>query len=64
MEMKDIIKKVNYYAGEAKKRELTDEEQEDRKKFRALYLDQFRAQVRGHLNNIKIVDADDPSVNN
>ena len=64
MEMKEIIKKVNYYAGEAKKRELTEEEKTERQKFRKLYLEQFRAQVRGHLDNIKIVDADDPRVNN
>ena len=62
--MKDIIKEVNYYAAEAKKRELTQDEQKERKKYRELYLEKFRAQVRGHLENIKIVDADDPSVNN
>lgn len=64
MEMKEIIKMVNYYAAEAKKRELTDEEKEERQKYRKLYLDQFRAQVRGHLDNIKIVDADDPRLKN
>ncbi len=64
MEMKDIIEKVNYYAREAKKRELTAEEQNERQKYRKLYLEQFRAQVRGHLDNIKIVDENDPSVRN
>ncbi len=64
MEMKDIIKKVNYYAAEAKKRELNQEEKSERQKYRELYLEQFRAQVRGHLDNIKIVDAEDPKVNN
>lgn len=64
MEMKDIIEKVNYYAKEAKKRELTAEEQTERQKYRKLYLEQFRAQVRGHLENIKIVDENDPSVRN
>lgn len=64
MEMKDIIVKVNYYAAIAKQRELTDEETSERKKYRMLYLEQFRAQVRGHLDNVKIVDKDDPSVNN
>lgn len=62
--MKEIIKKVNYYANEAKKRELTEDEKSERQKYRKLYLEQFRAQVRGHLDNIKIVDADDPSLNN
>lgn len=64
MEMKDIIVKVNYYAAIAKQRELTDEETSERQKYRKLYLEQFRAQVRGHLDNVKIVDKDDPSVNN
>jgi len=64
VEMKDIIEKVNYYAKEAKKRELTAEEQTERQKYRKLYLEQFRAQVRGHLENIKIVDENDPSVRN
>lgn len=64
MEMKDIIEKVNYYAGIAKERELTDEETSARQKYRKLYLEKFRAQVRGHLDNIKVVDKDDPSVNN
>jgi len=64
VEMKDIIEKVNYYAREAKKRELTAEEQNERQKYRKLYLEQFRAQVRGHLDNIKIVDENDPSVRN
>lgn len=62
--MKDIIEKVNYYAGIAKQRELTDEELSERQKYRKLYLEKFRAQVRGHLDNVKIVDKDDPSVNN
>jgi len=62
--MKDIIEKVNYYANEAKKRELTAEEQTERQKFRKLYLEQFKAQVRGHLDNIKIVDENDPSLRN
>ncbi len=56
MEMKEIIKKVNYYAAESKKRELTQEEQLDRQKYRQMYLEKFRSQVRGHLDNIKIVD--------
>lgn len=56
LEMKAIIKKVNYYAAEAKKRELTEEEKLDRQKYRQMYLKKFKSQVRGHLENIKIVD--------
>ncbi|MEG0398531.1 MAG: DUF896 domain-containing protein [Cetobacterium sp.] len=55
MDMKDIIKQVNYYSQEAKKRELTAEEKIERERFRKLYLEQFRGQVRGHLENVKIV---------
>ncbi len=56
LEMKEIIKKVNYYAAEAKKRELTEEENLERQKYRQMYLEKFKSQVRGHLDNIKIVD--------
>ena len=56
MEMKDIIEKVNYYSKLSKTRELTKEEQEERAKYRKLYLEQFKAQVRGHLDNIKVVN--------
>ncbi len=61
MEMKDIIKKVNHYAALAKERELNPEEAKERAKYRELYLEKFRAQVRGHLDNVKIVD---PQENN
>ncbi|WP_426709814.1 DUF896 domain-containing protein [Cetobacterium sp. SF1] len=56
MEMKDVITKINYYAKIAKERELTVEEQEERAEYRKKYLEHFRAQVRGHLDRIKIVD--------
>ncbi|NME35487.1 MULTISPECIES: DUF896 domain-containing protein [Fusobacterium] len=59
MEMKDIITKVNYFSKLSKERELTFEEKEEREKYRKLYLEKFRAQVRGHLENIKIVDANE-----
>ncbi len=56
--MKDIIAKVNYYSALAKKRTLTDEETIARQKYRTLYLEQFRSQVRGHLDQVKVVDED------
>ena len=59
MEMKDIIEKVNYYAKLSKKRKLTEEEIKDREIYRRMYLDQFKAQVKGHLDNIEIVDEKD-----
>ena len=58
MEMKDIIAKVNYFSKLARERELTEEEKEERQKYRQLYLEQFKAQVRGHLDRIKIVDGE------
>ena len=59
MEMKDIIEKVNYYAKLSKERKLTEEETKDREIYRRMYLDQFKAQVRRHLDNIEIVDEKD-----
>lgn len=59
MEMKDIIAKVNYFSSLAKQRELTPEEQEEREKYRKFYLENFKAQVRGHLDNVKVVYVDE-----
>ena len=60
MEMKDIIAKVNYYAKLlSKERKLTEEEIKDREIYRRMYLDQFKAQVKKHLDNIEIVDEKD-----
>lgn len=58
MDMKDIIAKVNYFSKLARERELTEAEKEERQKYRQMYLEQFKAQVRGHLDNIKIVDGE------
>jgi hypothetical protein len=59
MEMKDIIEKVNYYAKLSRERKLTEEEIKDREIYRRMYLDQFKAQVKKHLDNIEIVDKKD-----
>ena len=59
MEMKDIIEKVNYYTKLSKERKLTEEEINDREIYRRMYLDQFKAQVREHLDNIEIVGEKD-----
>ena len=56
MEMKAIIAKVNYYSKLAKERTLTDGETIERQKYRTLYLEQFKSQVRGHLDQVKVVD--------
>ena len=59
MEMKDIIEKVNYYAKLSKERKLTEEEIKDREIYRRMYLDQFKAQVKKHLDSIEFVDEKD-----
>ena len=59
MEMKEIIEKVNYYTKLSKERKLTEEEINDREIYRRMYLDQFKAQVKKHLDNIEIVDEKD-----
>ncbi|MBF1214587.1 DUF896 domain-containing protein [Fusobacterium sp. 27098_8_59] len=59
MEMKDIIEKINYYAKLSKERKLTEEETKDREIYRRMYLDQFKAQVKKHLDSIEIVDEKD-----
>ncbi|MFZ8075145.1 DUF896 domain-containing protein [Fusobacterium watanabei] len=59
MEMKDIIEKVNYYTKLSKERKLTEEEINNREIYRRMYLDQFKAQVKKHLDNIEIIDEKD-----
>ena len=59
MEMKEIIAKVKYYAKLSKERKLTEEEIKDREIYRRMYLDQFKAQVKEHLDNIEIIDEKD-----
>ncbi|MEG0068187.1 DUF896 domain-containing protein [Cetobacterium sp.] len=56
MEMKDIIEMVNYFSAMARKRELTPEEQLERARYRKMYLEQFKAQVKQKLDSIEIVD--------
>lgn len=56
MDMKNIIEKVNYYSKLSKLRELTTEEKQSREEYRRAYIEQFKAQVKGHLDNVKIVD--------
>ena len=48
MEMTELIKRIN---------ETVDEEIEQKKLYRE-YLDNIRGQVKGHLDNITIVDAE------
>ncbi|MFA6877462.1 MAG: DUF896 domain-containing protein [Fusobacterium sp.] len=63
MEMKDIVTKVNYFANLSKKRTLTKEEILERDKYRKLYIEKFRAQVKSHLDRIEIVDEEKGNLN-
>ena len=57
--MKEIIEKINYYTKISKERELSEEEKKDREKYRKLYINLFKQQLIGHLDNIKIVNNED-----
>ena len=61
MEMSKIIEKINYFTKLSRERELTPEEQKERAEYRQMYMAQFKAQVKGHLDRIKIVDEADNS---
>ena len=59
MEIKDIIEKVNHYSRLSKTRELTEEEKEERIKYRNLYMTNFRANFKNHLDSIKVKYVDE-----
>ena len=59
MEMKDIIEKVNHYSQLSRTRELTEEEKEERIKYRNLYMTNFRANFKNHLDSIKVKYVDE-----
>ena len=59
MEMKDIIEKVNHYSQLARTRELTEEEKEERAKYRNLYMTNFRANFKNHLDSKKVKYVDE-----
>ena len=57
--MEEIVKKINEFTKLSKERELTEEEKKEREKYRRLYIDKFKENLKGHLDNIKIVKVDD-----
>lgn len=59
MEMKDIIEKVNYYSKLAKDRALNEKENLERAEYRKLYMEQFKANFKNHLDSIKVKYVDD-----
>ncbi|MGL4624244.1 MAG: DUF896 domain-containing protein [Culicoidibacterales bacterium] len=51
-----LIDRINELSRLSKERELTAEEQVERQALRQEYLQVFRANVKSHLLNIKVVD--------
>ena len=56
MEMKEIIDKINSLNATKKERELTTEELEELAKYRQLYLQNFKANMRNILDNTKVIN--------
>ena len=56
MEMKEIIDKINTLNATKKERELTTEELEELAKYRQLYLQNFKANMRNILDNTKVIN--------
>ena len=60
MEMNELIKRINEIAKKKRTVGLTVDEEIEQKKLYSEYLDNIRGQVIGHLDNITIVDAEQP----
>ncbi len=58
MEMTEIIEKINSLNALKKERELTLEESEELAKYRQLYLQNFKANMRNILENTKVINED------
>ena len=58
MEMKDVIARINQLAAKAKTEGLTDEELAERDKLRRVYIDSYKANLIGQLENTYIVYPD------
>ena len=60
MEMNELIKRINEIAKKKRTVGLTVDEEIEQKKLYREYLDNIRVQVKCHLDNITIVDAEPP----
>ncbi|HSL85400.1 MAG TPA: DUF896 domain-containing protein [Bacteroidales bacterium] len=49
----DLVAKINAYTKLARERKLTDEEAEEREKYREEYLRRIRLSMRGNLSQIE-----------
>ena len=56
MEMTEIIAKINSLNATKKERELTAIEKEELTKYRQLYLQNFKANMRNILDNTKVIN--------
>ena len=56
MEMTEIIDKINSLNATKKERELTVEESEELAKYRQLYLQNFKANMRNILDNTRVIN--------
>ena len=56
MEMTEIIAKINTLNATKKERELTTEELEELAKYRQLYLQNFKANMRNILDNTRVIN--------
>ncbi|MFD2673029.1 DUF896 domain-containing protein [Marinicrinis sediminis] len=55
-----IIEKINELARKKKSTGLTPAEEKERARLREIYLEQFRGQLRQQLDQIEIVDDEEP----
>ena len=56
MSMDDTIKRINELAHISKERSLTEEEAEEQKKLRRIYIDSVKANLNVQLESIRIQD--------
>ena len=56
MEMKEVIDKINSLNATKKERELTTEELEELAKYRQLYLQNFKANMRNIVDNTRVIN--------
>ena len=56
MDMTEVIAKINSLNSTKKERELTTEELEELAKYRQLYLQNFKANMRNILDNTRVIN--------
>lgn len=54
----DMIRRINELYHKSKAEGLTEEERQEQKELRALYVESVRANLRGQLNNIDVLNPD------